>query len=274
MWFVGTIKTIKITETTQTKFLMKNIILILVLGLIFFASCNNDSTIEDLTIDYGYDYHPVEIGKYIIYDVDSIVFDPSINGTIIDTTSYQVKEEIVDSTIDNEGRTMFIIHYSTRDSINHAWDLESVYTTVVEESWVERTEDNLRFVKMLFPQTIDSTWDGNRLFSAEGFIVTVRGETLEMFKNWSSVAKEKSSSGTIGGLNFDDILTIHHADDENLIERRFVEEKYAAGVGLVSKTMMILDTQCDGNLSNCVDLSWEEKAEKGFILKMTVNNYN
>ncbi|MFK7947603.1 MAG: hypothetical protein AB8G11_08440 [Saprospiraceae bacterium] len=252
---------------------MKNLS-IFVLGLLFLASCNTDPTVENLSIDYGYDYYPVELGKYIIYDVDSVVYDPIQNGTFIDTTSYQAKEEIVDTTIDNAGRTMFIIHYSTRDSVNQPWTLENVYTTVVDDFWVERTEDNLRFVKMLFPSRVDSTWDGNRLFVEEDFIVTVRGETLEMFKNWSSVIKEKSSSGTIGGLNFDDILTVQHADDENLIERRFVEEKYARGVGLVSKTMMILDTQCGGNLSDCVDLTWEEKAEKGFILTMTINEYN
>lgn len=253
---------------------MKNILSIIVLGLIFFVSCNTDPTVENLNIDYGYDYYPVEIGKYIIYDVDSVTFDPNLSGISIDTTSYQAKEEIVDTTIDNAGRTMFIIHYSTRDSMNQVWNLENVYTTVVDDSWVERTEDNLRFIKMVFPQKIDSTWDGNRLFAEDGFIVTVRGETLEMFKNWSSVTKEKSSSGTISGLNFDDLLTIQHADDENLIERRFVEEKYARGVGLVNKTMIILDTQCGGNLSDCIGLPWEDKAEKGFILTMTVNAYN
>ena len=252
---------------------MKNLS-ILLLGFIFWTSCNTDHTIEDFTIDFGYDYYPVEVGKYIVYDVDSIVFDPLQLGTFVDTASYQLREEIVDTTIDNAGRTMFIIHCSTRDSVGQPWTLKNVYTTVVEEAWVEKTEDNLRFVKMIFPPKVDSTFDGNRFFAEEGFIVTVRGETLEMFKNWSSIIKEKSSSGTIGGLNFDDLLTVQHADDENLIERRFVEEKYARGVGLVSKTMMILDTQCGGNLSDCIGLPWEEKAEKGFILRMTINDYN
>lgn len=253
---------------------MKNILSIFVVSLLFFASCNTDPTVENLSIDYGFDYYPVEIGKYIIYDVDSVVYDPNQSGTFIDTTSFQVKEEVVDSTIDNEGRIVYIIHYSTRDSMNQPWNLENVYTTVVEDFWVERTEDNLRFIKMIFPPRVDSTWDGNRLFAEDGFIVTVRGETLEMFKNWQSVTKEKSSSGTIGGLTFDDIIIIQHANDENLIERRFVEEKYARGVGLVNKKVMILDTQCGGNLSDCIDLSWEEKAEKGFILDMSIREYN
>jgi hypothetical protein len=240
--------------------------------LLFLISC--EETTENIDIDYGYDYYPVEIGKYIIYDVDSIVYDPSGSNTLIDTTSYQAKEEIVDTTLDNEGRTVYIIHYSTRNDANEAWQLENVYTTVVTSEWVERTEENLRFVKLLFPQRIDDTWDGNRYFVEENILLTVRGETLELFKNWNSAIIDKGSSTTIGTLTFDDVLTIRHADNENLIEKRFVEEKYARTVGLIEKTVMILDTQCGGNLANCTDLTWEEKAEKGFILKMKVNNYN
>jgi hypothetical protein len=261
----------KPTPFLKTKTNMKYIFLILA-GLLFLSSC--DETSENLNLNYGYDYYPLEMGKYIIYDVDSITYDPTSNNTNIDTTSYQVKEEIVDTTLDNEGRIVHIIHYFTRDNEDEAWAFQNLYTTVKDERWAERTEENLKFVKLLFPQKIEDTWDGNRYFSDEGIIITVRGETLELFKNWNSVIIDKGNSMTIGTLNFEDILTVRHADDENLIERRFVEEKYARTVGLVEKKVMILDTQCDGNLSNCINLAWEEKAEKGFILKMTVNNYN
>jgi len=250
---------------------MKYLFLIFV-GLLFLISC--DETTESLDLDYGYDYYPVEIGKYIIYDVDSITYDPSGNDTSVDTTTYQAKEEIVDTILDNEGRTVYVIHYSTRNDVDEAWQLANVYTTVATSQWAERTEENLKFVKLLFPQKVEDTWDGNRYFVEENILVTVRGETLELFKNWNSAIIDKGNSTTIGTFTFDDVLTVRHADNENLIERRFVEERYARTVGLVEKTVMILDTQCGGNLSNCIDLSWEQKAEKGFMLKMTVNNYN
>lgn len=250
---------------------MKHIILIFA-GLFFLISC--EETTENLDIDYGYDYYPVEIGKYIIYDVDSITYDPSVSATLIDTIHYQAKEEIVNTTLDNEGRTVYVIHYFTRNDATEDWKFENLYTTVVTAQWAERTEENLRFVKLLFPQKVADTWDGNRYFVEENILVTVRGETLELFKNWNSAIIDKGNSTTIGALTFSDVLTVRHADDENLIEKRFVEEKYARTVGLIEKTVMILDTQCGGNLSNCTDLTWEEKAEKGFILKMTVNSYN
>lgn len=253
---------------------MKNIFVVLISSLLYFVSCNIEPNIEYLSFDYGYEYYPTEVGKFIIYDVDSIVFDLTSNGKLIDTTSYQVKEEIVDTMTDNSGRTAFIIHYSTRDNSSDNWTIQKVYTTVIDNDRVERTEDNLRFVKMVFPLRKEASWDGNQLFPSEGFIITVRGETIDIFKNWTSSIIDKNVAESINTQQFDDVLIIHHADYENNIERRFVEEKYARNVGLVSKTMLILDTQCGGTLANCEGIPWEEKAEKGFILNMAVNSYN
>ena len=238
------------------------------------ASCSFDADIEYLSIDYGYEYYPAEVGKYIIYDVDSIVFDLTSNGRITDTTSYQVKEEIADTTTDNTGRMMYLIHYSTRDNPDEDWTIKKVHTAVIDDNRVERTEDNFRFVKLLFPIKKETTWNGNQLFSDENVIITVRGETLELFKNWTSSVIDKNVREVINNQTFDDVLIIHHADYENNIERRFVEEKYARNIGLISKTMFILDTQCNGNLANCLGIPWEDKAEKGFILHKRIKAHN
>ena len=77
------------------------------------------------------------------------------------------------------------------------------------------------------------------MFNDENRIATVRGETLEIFRNWESSIITIGTMETIGLETFDDVVTIHHANDENLIERRFVEEKYARTVGLVEKKVMI-----------------------------------
>lgn len=242
--------------------------------VLIITACSKDSTTEDLVIEYNYDYYPLAVGKYIVYDVDSIVYDPQVSGTFIDTNSYQIKEEIVDTLIDNAGRTAYVIHVQTRKSAAEAWFLERIYTAVRTEIALEKTEDNLPFTKLIFPLKAGASWKGNRLFNDENRIATVRGETLEIFRNWESSILSMGTRETIGSETFEEVLIVRHADDENLIERRFVEEKYARTIGLVEKKVMILDTQCDGDLSNCEGLRWEEKAEKGFILRMTLNSYN
>jgi hypothetical protein len=76
---------------------------------------------------------------------------------------------------------------------------------------------------------------------------------------------------SIGDLQFDKVAIVLLTDDgeENTIERRYALEKYARGVGLIYKEYEILDSQC----STCTE-PWSEKAEKGFILKQTLIEYN
>ena len=57
----------------------------------------------------------------------------------------------------------------------------------------------------------------------------------------------------------------------NLIELREAIEKYARNVGLIEKQMRILDTQC---IIECEGEPWEVKAEKGFILKQRILEFN
>jgi hypothetical protein len=251
---------------------MNSKLFLLLLTLFFFASCNEETEIID--IDYGYNFYPLQVGKYVIYDVDSIVYDFAGTATIVDTTTYQAKEEIIDTTTDNEGRTVFVVHYSQRVNPSFDWEIKDVYTVVKTQNWVEKTEGGFRFTKFIFPPKVEAEWDGNRYFSDENITLEVRGETLDFFKNWSSKIVGETANETIGTETFGRVLTVQHADNENLLEKRYFIEKYAEGVGLVSKTMMILDTQCGGDLANCIGKTWAEKAEKGFMLNMTLNTHN
>ena len=47
-------------------------------------------------------------------------------------------------------------------------------------------------------------------------------------------------------------------------------EQYAPNVGLVYRELAGLDTQCGGNPGDCIDIPWEQKAEKGFIVRQTL----
>ncbi|MCC6724075.1 MAG: hypothetical protein IT258_06155, partial [Saprospiraceae bacterium] len=102
-------------------------------------------------------------------------------------------------------------------------------------------------------------------------IVTVAGESIEMFKGWDYRILQAGEAASFGALQFDETATVEESDSENLIELRRSMSTYAKGIGLVYRELWILDTQC---LENCVGQSWEEKAEKGFILKQTITNYN
>ena len=67
-------------------------LLLSILGVFLLVSCNENTNKIELDIDYGYEYFPLEIGKYRSYQVDSLIFDTTAQGVIIDTTSSFIRE--------------------------------------------------------------------------------------------------------------------------------------------------------------------------------------
>ncbi|MEK7253300.1 MAG: hypothetical protein AAB316_01025 [Bacteroidota bacterium] len=235
--------------------------------LCLLASCKEEA--DPFQADFGYEYFPLEVGKYLIYEVDSTIYDPT-GDTAVFFSKTQVKEEIVDTLSDNLGNQLFKIERFERTADTLPWQVTKVFTASIQNNQAIRTEDNLRFIKMPFPLRDGASWNANIHFDPS-LIVTVAGESIEMFKGWSSKIESVGEADTVGILQFPEVVTIRLADEENLIELRRGFEKYAKGIGLVYKELWILDTQC---IEQCEGQPWEEKAEKGFILRQKLVGYN
>ena len=105
--------------------------------------------------------------------------------------------------------------------------------------------------------------------------ILVKGESLELFTGWDN--SEIINIGgfySIGSFNFDKSLEIVHADYDDKIDYRFYEEVYAEDIGLVYRKLYVMYTQCCGNLADCEEKSWEEKAEEGFYLIQKIIAHN
>ncbi len=248
---------------------MKNRFLYLLFGfsIILVAACKE--TPDDYNPNLGYDYYPLEVGKFFEYQMDSIIFDPNGDTTVFHTTSF-LREEILDTLTDNEGNTMYKIEQYERAADTLPWNIKKVLSVALVDNQATRTEDNLHFVKIAFPLAKGNRWKGNSHFD-EGLIVDIAGETVAMFKGWEYRVNDFGVADTIGGFQFDETILIEEAENENLIELRRSYATYAKGVGLVARELWILDTQC---IDDCVGQPWEQKAEKGFILRQTIINHN
>jgi len=250
---------------------MKNQLLLLLplLTLVFIFSCGK-RTADPVFTDIGHDYFPLEVGKYIEYEIDSTIYFNDNGSTASKTSNWLVREELVDTLLDNQNELIYVLHRSARLNDTLPWNVKDVWYAKNNETTAERIEENLRFINLIFPPEKGLLWDGN-VHIDPGLIITVAEESIEMFKNWEYEYLDVNVGNTINGISFDSTLHVQQADDENLIERRFSEEIYAKGVGLVYKRQLILDTQC---IVPCTGQTWEQKAEKGYISEMKVTGYN
>lgn len=240
------------------------------MGIFAFQSCSDE---EEEPIDLGYDYFPLQVGKYIVYDVDSTLYSNNGFGSevIIYNNSIQVREEITDSFTDNEERTVYNIERSERKNETEEWRVKDVWTATIKNGQAERTEEGLRFVKLVFPVIKETkSWDGNKYLD-DNIINPTGIDAFFIFKDWRYKYGEIGESLSVGSYNFDDVVTVYQADDENFLRLRHSYEQYAKGVGLVYREASILDTQC---VSACVNETWESKAEEGFIVRQSIRDYN
>ena len=244
-------------------------------------SCSEGTVGEDLTVVKGFNYYPISVGKYIIYEADSIVYQSQSGGTcnfIQDTSHFYLKEEVVGTYIDNTGKENFIIERFIRYNQNDPWEVTDVWNTFMSETQVERVEENLRFIKMVFPVSEGISWNGNAFF--KDTTLTLAGEVIDFYKHWS---QEYEYTGVdlpemINNIEYDSVSTIvQSAPSENKVNHRYSIEKYARNIGLVYKELRVLDTQCCDyfpELAPCDGIPWEEKAERGLIYRQSIIDHN
>ena len=210
---------------------------------------------EDVAVNIGLDYYPVIIGKYIIYSVDSVVY----NDLRKDTTIYKslLKEKIADAFTDNTGQTAYRIERYIKkynpallyDSM--PWTIKTVYMMNANNKNIQIQEGNNRFCKLSFPVLAKNTWNGNA-FNSLG----------EQTYKYDYV----DNAETINNKAFTDVcLVIQKAFHPLTLDQNYVE-KYAKGVGLVYKE--ITDVVSNSPSANFA-IPVLQRIESGSIYKQT-----
>ncbi|MBL4715359.1 MAG: hypothetical protein JKX95_01900 [Bacteroidia bacterium] len=218
-----------------------------------FYSCKKDPS----TINLHYDYFPLKTGNWIIYNVDSIVYDDF--EETIDTFSYQLKERVDSTFIDLEGDTAYVLYLFKRTADTLSWNIYKTWTAKLTSSTAEKVEDNLRFIKLAFPLSESNSWEGNSFFNSSG-------DDLECYGDWdfeySNIHKRIDSLKK----SFDSTVTILQVDDKPLTNKDYSIEIYAKDVGMVYKKHICLEKGGD--------ISPSAPYIKGFIYKMTVDTFS
>jgi hypothetical protein len=235
---------------------LKNSIFIAVCSCILFFSCAKKK-IPDSTALLGLDYYPTTIGKYVIYNVDSTIYNSLTQDTIV--SKYQIKEKITDRFTDNEGQDAlrlerFIKKYNpTKPYDSIAWTIKEVWLVNATSKSIQVVEGNVRFTKLIFPIQQSASWDGN-----------AKNTIGEWLYSYEYIDK----SEVIGTKQLDNVLSIKQKNYRTLISYQNYAEKYAKGVGLVYRE--ITDILSNNVIAN---VPVEGRIEDGVIYKQTLVTY-
>lgn len=241
---------------------------ILFVCLIFaLASCKKQN--EVLETASLTDYYPLEVGKYIDYNLDSMIY---INFGQKDTVIHYQARDIVDAAItDNIERPSYRVIRYLRQNESQPWQASSSYMVTPTENRLEVIENNLRYIKLMTPVRQDFSWKGNKYIDTYSTDFDVR-----YLDDWDYVYDSVGYPLTINGLTFDSTVKVFERDEflgqdpsipgTQYAEKNFAFEKYAKGVGLISKEF----------------LHWEYQGAQpgrsayfaGYGLKLTITGHN
>jgi hypothetical protein len=233
------------------------------LAIVFNACSKNETEVLDPNT-FGYDYYPVEIGKQWIYQTDSIVYSKKVSIEIDTTVSYMM-EEVKDTFRNSENKLVYRLDvFYTRDT-TQAWELISSSFIQKDSLQLHKIENGLDYIRLVFPVRKFISWEGNiRIDSKTEFVIN--GESLKPFvDDWSYSYDYVDQPEIVGTVFYSKVTKVEEMDEENLLEKRYSESKYAKGVGMVYKEQWILDTQITDN-----SIPFEKRAEKGMILRQTL----
>lgn len=249
------------------------------LYLLFVAgSCEDDLLAPpDLSADRA--YFPLELNQPLLYDQDSIVLFNTVSGIVYDTSRAEVRETLVEVFTEPDGTETYRGERWQRADANSPWEFVLTYTVFRTSTAVFRTEDNLQFTKMIFPIREGRSWDGNNAFDARRELA-VGGEFLDVFNGWDYryTDTDLTYEAAAGTTYPNSVFVSQAVTDSMLIDTRVAYEIYSPDVGLVERYLDARHTQCrvccpagnDIDFTRCLELPWDEKAEKGFILRQTI----
>lgn len=240
------------------------------------AACGKREVLPPIDLDTEaaaqYAYFPLKIGQSHIYQVDSVTYDFANGGISRRATTTFAKEVITDTLRDNTGALRYVIERYERADAALPWVLVAAETAQNTDNQIIRTENNLRFLKLIFPMDRRSEWDGNRWIDPDREIA-IADERMRPFANWRYEVDSIDIKSKIGKFSFDSTLVITEVDETNVVEQRFSRAWYAKGIGLVRREQRILDSQyCNKTPApaDCATKPWTEKAERGYILTQTL----
>ncbi len=250
---------------------MKHKLLYLFSILIFVFACASD---DPEAVDEAFDYIQLTQGSWYEYALDSTIYDDFDNSVV--TRSYDLRVEIDDTFLQNGLETTRMLRYIRPSGSEEEFELETVWFATINNNRLETVEENLRFIKFIFPPFEGLTWEGNVFIAGEGNDNPTT--STRFYEGWNYEVISADQPETVQGTTFDQVAHISQVDEPGgpgAIQHLVSDEYYARGVGLIKKRLELVVENC--GTPGCSDKSLavldRENLRKGYILNLELTDY-
>jgi hypothetical protein len=220
----------------------KALLLLTIASALIFNACKKSTDVLDTaTVS---EYYPLQVGKYVSYNLDSTVF---INFGAKDTViKYQVKHQVDGILTDGLGRPAYRITRYIRKTSANPWVPDNTFMAVQTDFTVEFIENNMRFLKLKGPIRDGYSWKGNTYIDTYSL-----NSTVKYLDGWDYTYDSTNVAQRIGTYTLDSTLKVSQRDEvignpgdvNSYSEINFGEEKYAKGIGLVYRNFLHIEYQ-------------------------------
>lgn len=183
--------------------------------LLVLAACGEDETkpVSDA------DYFPLRKGFYQIYNASETNY---FNIDDSQSRTFQLKTEVVDSFLNQEGGYTYTIHRSERETPSAAWTFKDTWSVRTTPANVVVSEENVPYIRIAFPAVTNRAWDGNALNSLEAdeYVLAATGKKYQL-----------ESGEEVGP--YIQVVQEDSADPITFMDKR--QEFYVRNIGLVKQ---------------------------------------
>ncbi|MCS7017847.1 MAG: hypothetical protein RMJ87_02515 [Cytophagales bacterium] len=171
--------------------------------------------LEPLNPQAGSEYFPLEKGRFVSYNVRQTIYRLNQPPEVV---SFQLKEVVSERYITPAGEEAWQLVRYRRANGRQNWEIINVWTVRKTATFAMRTEENVPFLRLVFPISVGKTWNGNQYntLGRENYRITSIGKS-HMFD----------------GKPYNQTLTVLHRNDSTLVGKDKRMEIYAPNIGLI-----------------------------------------
>jgi hypothetical protein len=213
-------------------------------------------------------FYPLGVSNAWTYQIDSVYYTRSLSTIVRDTVTGIYRDSIADSSYDQNGKSVYrILHQRFTNSTD--WETLKVFTITDDSLFLLMTLDNVSLVELVFPFARFTSWDPYT-FTDKNRNFLIRTNRIQLYSNMlESVITDSVQTEILGQLT--PMITVADGDfDDHLVSRQYSARTYGAGIGLVRKKQEFYSDQTTLDAT----VAWEQKAEAGFSMQMTLLHYH